>query len=95
MVKLRDLGALRNLFRGGYERRCVRDRESLAALEGGDGEGGRHCALNRSRFDKSSYEKVMGPNTSQSLCVSQSLACSLPTSTYCTLPVGHAPMRQA
>ena len=49
------------------------------SLEGGDGEGGRHCALNRSRFDKSSYEKVMGPNTSQSLCVSQSLAWSLPT----------------
>ena len=44
MVNLRDLGALRNLFRGGYERRCVRDRESLAALEGGDGEGGRHRA---------------------------------------------------
>ena len=39
-----------NLFRGGYERRCVRDRESLAALEGGDGEGGRHCAPQPSLF---------------------------------------------
>ena len=73
-MNLRDLDALRKLSRGGKERRCVQDRQTSAALEGGDGEGGRHCALNRSR----SYEKVVGPNTSQSLCVSQSLAWSLP-----------------
>ena len=50
VVNLRDLGALRNLFRGGYERRCVRDRESLAALEGGDGEGGRRFPRRMSKF---------------------------------------------